>query len=620
MFHIILSFISNEHDNWLDKYNLQNDEPTKYDFVIDSLIEQNITIGGYFSRLYGCNVHEKKIVIEDADTSKDNVNSNKRVNVYQNVEHSKKGKYRTELYNNLTIEDYDNQLSTTRYLTHKTQEKDELLKAFPTDVSEQYNDINEKFPQLMDVRFGAHRQIEGHDPRFELDGFQTPYEQSKNPYDKEPHTRDLRYLMKEFIPFYYIQHNVRPHDEETDDKTDDEELPEHATMLVNPPPKRSRRKWWKKPFKSIKSIGKSLNPMKGIQKGIKLIGDIGKFIIDLAKLAIEILKKFAQLIFKPHQLIEFIIQILILCVSLVVSIVGNIKLGGAKGDEIAFRVKHLLTYLGGCFFYFLFYLLSYYSPRVPLYAVFYWIQFYIDIAVYKGSVSSFYYKWLDACENPPDDWYTVTGYHEGNKNASNSMIGYKSLTCPQGYKIDNFSGSMCIKKESYEPNMCPQANIYRMYHANLNPTYPLRPLPFSPSSKFANNSKQKRYAELKEYNAKKKEFYDNCSVTMKPYDNVTKNICRNLDTYQGSALKRDELESLCHDTYCGHGNYEAFCYKLNDKYKIKNNDSNQLKHYYNIAWTIVLILSLLYVSNLISNQEFKDWIKANLKQIKNKRM
>ena len=582
MFHMVLSHVSNEADTW--KNNMLTNTHSRYDDVICKIMEQNIHLGAYFCKMFG-------------PTNSESVLTGKGKNAVR----TQKNKFSVKggaIVNHDTTSYGMKITKFGRYSVHSIVHEENIT---PTDRLKWYPDnIQAKYTETISNENAKYY-------------YMTNTIHEKTEIDDATNPVNFRYYINQFNKFYYVENDIREDDPNGTVREDDTKTMEGLTMLK----RKRKKKFW---GSLVTKIINNANPFKAILKIFNFFKKIGEFIIELAILAIDILKKLSQLIFKPQKLIKFITEILILCVSLVVSIVGNIKLGGAKGDEIAFRVKHLVAYLGGCFVYFWFYLLLYYSPRVPFYAVFYWIQFYIDIAVYKGSISSFYYKWLDACENPPDDWYTVTGYHEGNKNASNSMIGYKSLTCPQGYKIDNFSGSMCIKKESYEPNMCPQANIYRMYHANLNPTYPLRPLPFSPSSKFANNSTQKRYAELKEYNTKKKEFYDNCSVTMKPYDNVTKNICRNLDTYQGSALKKDELESLCHDTYCGHGNYEAFCYKLNDKYKIKNNDSNKLKHYYNIAWTIVLILSLLYVSNLISNQEFKDWIKANLKQIKNKKM
>ena len=228
-----------------------------------------------------------------------------------------------------------------------------------------------------------------------------------------------------------------------------------------------------------------------------------------------------------------------------------------------------------------------------------------------GRVSSFMYKYVYACENSPSEWYLVTGYHEANKNNFiGSSFGLKFLSCPAGYKIDNFMGTTCVKKKNYEAHMCPQANIYRIYQ-NKSPIGPQRPLDFRPGVNYAQKSKYNRMKELKEYNKIKRQFYEDCSVTMKPYDNTVKQICKNVHSYNNVDLDNDKvtkLKDMCYDVYCNNGTYEPFCYRIKGTENTSNKflSNNVLTNYYNVAWTIVILISILYVYTAMHTNDYSD--------------
>lgn len=219
-----------------------------------------------------------------------------------------------------------------------------------------------------------------------------------------------------------------------------------------------------------------------------------------------------------------------------------------------------------------------------------------------GAIASFAYKYIYACENDSNDWFQTVGYHYDNKNARKFFYNVKK--CSKGYIPDD-SGLHCVRINSFEPLICPQANIYRIHKNDdtYKTLYPLLPREFDTvkSPNYNGKTEFEKKKEEYDYNDNKTIYYKTCAKKMSDYDMISENICRNFD-YENtkSKNKSDDLEKLCVDTYCTHGRYETFCGKFKTvERKINRHDTDlqdkQIrKFYYSLT-----LLTLLSASSII---------------------
>lgn len=174
----------------------------------------------------------------------------------------------------------------------------------------------------------------------------------------------------------------------------------------------------------------------------------------------------------------------------------------------------------------------------------------------KGYISSFLYRYFIACENPPDDWYMLSGAHNGNSSAKN-VFAYNP--CPTGSNLrGNKYSIFCERNDKYELTICPEANLYRAY------------MKMKPIGKI-NNSKLIYDREFMKMNAfKKKMFIENYEQTIQQninrcneYNSGKRNLLKSICSKQDSENVNSNplINKLCNDLYCSK-TQEAFCHKL----------------------------------------------------------
>ena len=218
-----------------------------------------------------------------------------------------------------------------------------------------------------------------------------------------------------------------------------------------------------------------------------------------------------------------------------------------------------------------------------------------------GAIASFAYKYIYACENNSNDWYQTVGYHYDNKNER--KLFYNVKKCSKGY-IPDESGLHCVKLNSFEPQVCPQANIYRIHKNDkiYNTLHPLLPRDFDTvkSPQYYNKTVDEQNKEKTEYINNKTNYYTTCARKMSNYDLISENICRTFD-YESTKNNRntDDLQKLCVDTYCKHGRYETFCGKFKEvEQKIDKHDTNlenkKLRKFY-YSLTLLTLLSAISI-------------------------
>jgi hypothetical protein len=232
-----------------------------------------------------------------------------------------------------------------------------------------------------------------------------------------------------------------------------------------------------------------------------------------------------------------------------------------------------------------------YTPLMALAMVFYWVPIRLVIEylvlgcfdkILKGSISSFYYRYLIACENPPDSWYTAPGFHLENKNISR-LFAYN--LCPQGFKPN---GMLCEKMPYFEPAYCTTAHIYRKYEGSetqFNGLY--FPGNFKYSNEFLKKSAYKQAEEIEDYKALVGQHHTKCESAHKGKDTLVKSICKGMRGDSDADIK-----GLCHKQYCAQAN-EAFCHLFTDS-SVENKtvvSSNFLAMMRILVFVLILIIT-----------------------------
>lgn len=316
--------------------------------------------------------------------------------------------------------------------------------------------------------------------------------------------------------------------------------------------------------KGVKSVGKAakkaaggilgpiIGPIKDIAKGVTSIPKFFQKFFDmfsnLFKFVVTIFKFLITVITNPFKLVEFFARLLIVVALLPIVIMYNIPIGGLKLMEL---------------FIYPFVLLYFTCWNVVLYVVFVALTVVfgmgLDVAICRGRLYPLFYRYFIAVENSPSAWYEVGGYQSKNRN-DRIVLAFRE--CGDNYVPDPNSAKLtCVRKMEGEPKFCPQANIYRVYK-NLGMKTPYKPLEFIPDVTFLQMNSSGRRRQIAKYKKMKLRFYEECDEKMRPYDDLTKNICRNVDYLELKNTQKSQIKGLCYDTYCRNGRREQFCHKM----------------------------------------------------------
>lgn len=318
---------------------------------------------------------------------------------------------------------------------------------------------------------------------------------------------------------------------------------------------------------------------------IVFITKIVPIVISLILNAGVILETFIYYLSNPTKLFQLFVSFLLFIPVMFISILYHIPF------ENGYK-------LGDFFMYFL--ISPLYSSIMIIITILYWfvIKFVIEYSILgsldkilHGSLSSFYYRYLIACENPPDAWYMTPSFQHGNKNESR-IFAYK--TCSKGYKPN---GVFCEKMKYFEPSYCTVAHIYRKFSEEKDNEFSSSglyyPDEFKYTQSFLRKSEYKQLQDIEEYKEDVRNHQIKCDLVHKSKDTLVKSICKGMVDESDS-----DIRGLCQKQYCSHTN-EAFCHQLIDS-KIQNNerinDSN--------LFVIVKVLMFILIA-IISGIHFK---------------
>jgi len=298
-------------------------------------------------------------------------------------------------------------------------------------------------------------------------------------------------------------------------------------------------------------FGGFLGPLAAIPKALmeipKALMKIPEAIFKLFDAIIGVFKFLGRVITNPGSLLEFFVRLLLVIAFLPFAILYEIPVGDLRAMEL-FLYPFVLAFF------------TYYN--VVLYAFFailicvFGLGF--DVHVTRGHIYPIIYRLFLATENSPAAWYSVGGYHNANRN-ERMILAFRE--CDDNYLPDKAFGKLtCTRNLEGTPAFCPQANIYRVFK-NLGLKTPTAPRNFYPGPEFIDMTASGRRRVTNKYKKMKLHFYKSCDAKMAPYDNVTKNICRNASFLPITNAKKRQLQALCYNTYCRNGRREQFCHR-----------------------------------------------------------
>ena len=292
---------------------------------------------------------------------------------------------------------------------------------------------------------------------------------------------------------------------------------------------------------------------------ITIVADLLEFIVKFFMIIIEIFTKIGYYITRPFKLLILLIKLFI---TFVTCMLGFVYHSFEIGDNV--KAVELILYLTIINTIYQFYMLI----HIAFWAVWrifveYLILNNIDKAT-GGAISTFMYKYFEACENPPDAWYMTPGWHKGNKN---KKYIFAFNTCEAGYTANNVSGLFCQKNSPYELEVCPQANLYRLMDGKETKGKLYNPTFNSNTQEFLKKNSLGKARMIDDYVEEIKTNNKTCSQTMKSKDTILKTYCSK------STSDKSVASQLCYDIYCRNDKREPFCHKLeyvgkNDTVKI----------------------------------------------------
>lgn len=206
----------------------------------------------------------------------------------------------------------------------------------------------------------------------------------------------------------------------------------------------------------------------------------------------------------------------------------------------------------------------------------------------KGAISTFYYRYFLACENPPDSWYETANYQHLNKNIK--LLAFAYDKCPAGF-IPN--GIFCEKKSKYIPDYCEEAHIYK-HHINEEKVFDsglLFPTNFNQySQSYLKKKSIDKMIDIENYTNDVKEHIDTCKKVHKNKDTLIKSICKDISNVESS----EDLKTLCKRRYCVN-EQQPFCHIYN-KHEVRNKDQVERNPYSQLLILVIFILMMTIVS------------------------
>lgn len=306
--------------------------------------------------------------------------------------------------------------------------------------------------------------------------------------------------------------------------------------------------------KSIIEIPMTIfNILKGVFKGgFAFFTQFLNIFMSLFQLLLLVPKMIIMAMKNPLKLIELFARLLIVITMLPLVIMYNIPIGKLKMAELFIYPPILLFFtLWNTKLFLLF------SALTVVFGMG------LDVELCRGRLYPLFYRFFVAVENSPSAWYQIGGYHGKNRN-ERILLAFRE--CGHNYVPDPKTAKLtCLRKMEGEPKFCPQANIYRVYK-NIGMKAPYKPRQFVPDMQFLDMNSSGRRRQIAKYKKMKLRFYQECDEKMQPYNDLVKNVCRNVDFLEITNTQKKQIKGICYDTYCINGRREQFCHKMTPKH------------------------------------------------------
>ena len=314
---------------------------------------------------------------------------------------------------------------------------------------------------------------------------------------------------------------------------------------------------------------------------VEIFIDLMLFGVKFIEIMVEIVKKIGYYIFRPFELLIVLIKLVITFHVFVISFIyhtftlpNNLRMA-EWWLYMVLWIPYSISMLTAITWYF-------YTYK---FMVEYIILYTLDKAT-SGFISTFMYRYLLACENPPDAWYMTPSHHQGNKN-NKYVIAFNM--CPEGYSTNSVFGLFCEKNNNYELTTCPQANLYRV-NQGLKPIGDTRNRDFEYDSKYMKKSVIGKKNAVQDYKNIIEDNNEQCKKTYNDKETLLKSI---YNSYNINSLKSNinTTNQICYDLYCRNNSKEPFCHKLS--FENVEQKSNKSSNYELIIYLFVIIALLV---------------------------
>jgi hypothetical protein len=181
-------------------------------------------------------------------------------------------------------------------------------------------------------------------------------------------------------------------------------------------------------------------------------------------------------------------------------------------------------------------------------------------------------KVLILCQNSPAAWYKTPAHHLYNSYSRGLLC---SKPCKKGYAPDT-TGTSCVRTSRNTPPYCAQAEVMRLYSGDgkKDRKFAYGDFRTKANIKYLMKTPTGREDMLLDHFTKRQQHYDKCgnpenAMGMSKYDNITMNICSNLDAIKSTKdlhgmtdKEIKKLEIVCGQSFCDSRSSYPFCAKL----------------------------------------------------------
>jgi hypothetical protein len=323
--------------------------------------------------------------------------------------------------------------------------------------------------------------------------------------------------------------------------------------------------------------------------GFLMIFDMIDFLFKFFEIIIEIFSKIGYYVQNPFEFLILLIQLAIMFLNFTVSFVYHtFSIESKDRPNHSIKLVEIVIYT---------LLLNIYFPYILLRGLVWLVwNFIIEYLILQnidkmtsGYVSSFIYRYFEACENPPNAWYMTPSWHKGN---ANEKVIFAFNKCPGGYSTNDAMGLFCKQNDKHEMIMCPHANLYRLYEGESS-IGDLKPRDFDQkASEYLKLSRNAKETEQKKYRNVIETTQQSCEKSMADKSDLLKTICLQQKTKNGE--KNIKMDSLCYNLYCKNSN-DQLCHQFVDG-NLSNNIISMPQNGVEIMlFSFILIIILILV-------------------------